>query len=295
MIAAAFMSAPSRAWGQGAPSTDIHLVSLDLRNGRAAVGAPLNITARPGYDNQPSFTPDGGSVLFTSVREDAQSDIYRYDLRTRLTARVTRTPESEYSATVMPDGRRMSVIRVEADSTQRLWSFALDGSDPRLVLRDVKPVGYHAWANDSTLALFVLGSPATLQVANARTGAARVVVGGIGRSIHRIPNSEVISFVHKQAEAEWWIKRLDPRGDSATALVKTLEGSEDYAWLPDGSILMARGNTLYRWVSSPPGVAAREWETIATFDAPALQRISRLAVSPDGKWIALVSAELPRP
>ena len=31
-------------------------------------------------------------------------------------------------------GTRFSVIRVERDSTQRLWSFALDGSDPQLML-----------------------------------------------------------------------------------------------------------------------------------------------------------------
>ena len=40
------------------------------------------------------------------------------------------------------------------------------------MLADVKPVGYHAWADDHTLALFVLGQPATLQLADTRTGKA---------------------------------------------------------------------------------------------------------------------------
>ncbi len=35
--------------------------------------------------------------------------------------------------------------------------------EPELVLRDIKPVGYHAWANDSLLALFVLASRVSLQ------------------------------------------------------------------------------------------------------------------------------------
>jgi dipeptidyl aminopeptidase/acylaminoacyl peptidase len=294
VIAAALALTAGQAAGQGAPSTDIHLLSLGIRDGHVSAGTPVNITARPGYDNQPSFTPDGASILFTSVREDAQSDIYRYDITTRQTTRITRTPESEYSATVMPDGRRMSVIRVEADSTQRLWSFAIDGTDPRVVLADVKPVGYHAWANDSTLALFVLGSPATLQVASARTGLARTVIGGIGRSIHRIPGGQTISFVHKVSPTEWWIRRLDAARDSTTALVRTLPRSEDYAWLPDGSALMASGNTLYRW--SPPAAGATiasEWKAIATFSEPGLQQISRLAVSPRGDRVALVSAEAP--
>ncbi len=279
---------------QAAPSTDIHLFPLTLRNGALNVGAPINITARAGYDNQPSFTPDGRSVLFTSVRKDGQSDIYRYDIARRRTVRLTRTPESEYSATVTPDGRRVSVIRVEADSTQRLWSFALDGRDPRLELTHVKPVGYHAWADDSTLALFVLGAPATLQVVIAR-GSARTVLSGIGRSMHRIPGGQSISFVHKVSDAEWWIKRLDPGTDSVTTLVRTLPGSEDHAWMPDGSVLMARANTLYRWTpSSMPPSDTADWQIVATFDAPALGRISRLAVSPTGAWLAVVSAEIAR-
>ena len=288
------LAAPGFA--QGAPSTDIHLVPLRLEAGRPTVGTPFNATTHVGYDNQPAFTADGASILFTSVREGGQSDIYRFEIASRRTTQVTRTPESEYSATIMPGGRRISVIRVEADSTQRLWSFASDGTDPQLVLRDIKPVGYHAWANDSVLALFVLGSPATLQVASARSGMARTILGGIGRSLNRMPGTERISFVHKQGATDWWIRRLDPRTDSVMTLVATLPGSEDHAWLPDGSALMASGNTLYRWVPSSASTGAvTEWQAIATFAEPALQRISRLAVSPAGDWLALVSAEVARP
>ena len=286
------VAVPVPTLAQGPPGTDIHLVALTLRDSGVVVGTPVNITGRPGYDNQPSFTPDGRAVMFTSVRADAQSDIYRYDLQTRATARVTSTPESEYSATVMPGGRRMSVIRVEADSTQRLWSFLLDGTDPRVVLTDIKPVGYHAWANDTILALFVLGSPATLQVANARSGAARSQLGGIGRSIHRIPGSETISFVHKQSDSVWVIRKLDPASDSVVTLVQTLPRAEDYAWTPDGSILMAQANRLFRWKAFPGSTgAATEWKEIAAFSDPAMQRLSRLAISPRGDWIAIVAGE----
>lgn len=295
ITAAAAVAVPLSASAQGAAGTDIHLVALTLRDSGAVVGTPASITSRPGYDNQPAFTPDGRAVMFTSIRADAQADIYRYDLQTRGIARVTSTPESEYSATVMPGGRRISVIRVEADSTQRLWSFLADGTDPRLVLSDIKPVGYHAWANDTILALFVLGSPATLQVANARSGTARTLLGGIGRSIHRIPGSETISFVHKQSDSVWVIRKLVPASDSLVTLVRTLPRVEDYAWAPDGSILMAQGNRLFRWKAYPGSTgAATEWKEIAAFSDPTMQRLSRLAVSPRGDWVALVAAEPPR-
>src|SRR4029077_14072444 len=116
-----------------------------------------------------------------------QTDIYRYDVVSGTTAQVTRTPESEYSPTVTPDGAHISVIRVEADGTQRLWRFTIEGGAPELVLPGIKPVGYHAWATCHPLALLVLGSPASLQVADTSTGGADVLVRGIGRSIQQIP------------------------------------------------------------------------------------------------------------
>ncbi|HKW46060.1 MAG TPA: hypothetical protein VJN70_01390, partial [Gemmatimonadaceae bacterium] len=149
----------------GPPSTDIYLAPIKMAGGKITVGTPLNVTNRPGYDNQPSFTPDSRAILFTSVRGDAQADIYRYELRTKATSRVTTTPESEYSATVFGDGSRFSAIRVEADSTQRLWSFRLDGSDPRVVFESIKPVGYHAWVDSTTVAMFTLGRPNALVLA----------------------------------------------------------------------------------------------------------------------------------
>src|SRR5437762_6771233 len=141
------------------PATDIFLAPLKMQQRRLVVGAPVNVTNRRGYDNQPSFTTDSRAILFTSVRADKQADIYRYDLTKKTTKSVTSTPESEYSATVYGEGSRFSVIRVEADSTQRLWSFRIDGSDPRLVFPSIKPVGYHVWVDSTTVAMFLLGKP----------------------------------------------------------------------------------------------------------------------------------------
>jgi hypothetical protein len=168
------------------PDTDIALATLTVSAGRISVGRPTGITSTPGYDNQPSFTPDGRAIFFTSIRGgSSQTDIYRYDVVSGETTRVTSTPEGEYSATVTPDGAHISVIRVEAGGTQRLWRFTLDVRQPELVLERVRPVGYHAWADDRTLALFVLGEPATLQLADTRSGDAEVVARGITRSLQR--------------------------------------------------------------------------------------------------------------
>ena len=273
--------------------TDIHLIALTIRDSVVTLGTPINITDRPGYDNQPSFTADGKAILFTRGNA-GQTDIYRYDIASRTTTQLTKTSESEYSATVMPGGQRFSVIRVEMDSTQRLWSFAMDGSDPRLVLANVKPVGYHAWADDTTLGLFVLGSPATLQIASSRTGQARVVTGGTGRGIFRIPGTVMISVTGTDSTGVRWIERVDPARDQRVRLVQARPRSEDYGWAPDGSIIMAQANTLHRWRGSAvtaSGGTPAPWVEIATFEQPNLQAITRLAISPGGDWLAIVAAE----
>ena len=275
----------------GPPGTEIFLVPLRARDGIVSLGTPTNITGRAGYDNQPSFTPDGRSVLYTSTRDDGQSDIYRYHPGSRRTTRVTATPESEYSATVMPGGRRISVVRVESDSTQRLWSMALDGTDFRLVLERVKPVGYHAWGDPRTLALFVLGEPSTLQIADVRSGDARVVASTIGRSIHRIPGQPAISFVRKRSAEEWWIERLDLCSGGITPLARTLPGSEDYAWTPGGVVLMAHGDSIYQWT---PG-DKKGWRPVRASAVAGVGRISRMAVSPTGTQLAIVAEEPHQP
>lgn len=267
------------------PGTDIFLVEIRDQGPLPQVaGEPRNITRRAGYDNQPSFAPDGSAILYTSIR-DGQADIFRYDVASGTVTRVTSTPESEYSPLVMPSGDAISVIRVEADSTQRLWRFPLGGGAPGLVLEDVRPVGYHVWADAATLVLFILGEPATLQIADTRTGTARIVAQAIGRSLHRIPGSNAISFVDKTGGDEWWIRALDLASGAITPLVQTLSGSEDYAWTPAGTLFMAQGTTLHAWRRGAPG-----WVQLADFSSTGVEGITRLAVSPGGDRLALVAA-----
>lgn len=246
----------------------------------------MNITDRPGYDNQPSFSDDEQGIFFTSVRDDAQADIYRYDLATKRTTRITLTaPESEYSATSIEGGRAISVVRVERDSTQRLWRFPLDGGTPTVILERVRPVGYHAWADEHTLALFVLGSPNTLQLANTRTGKSDTIATNIGRSLHRIPGTNRVSFVRKVAPGEWWIESLDPPTRETTRLMRLPDGVEDYAWLPSGSILCGRDSKLLWW----SGKRGDDWREIVDLAPAGAKGITRLAVSARGDQLAFVA------
>jgi Tol biopolymer transport system component len=285
---------------QTPPDTEVFVAPLSVAGGTVTIGKPVNISNNPGYDNQPSFTSDGSAVLFTSVRggrkpdpaNSAQtgSDIYRYDLGSQTLKQLTDTPESEYSPTVTTDGSHFSVIRVEADGTQRLWRFAVDGTSPQVLLADVKPVGYHAWADANTLVLFVLGQPATLQVADVRTGKAEVIAKGIGRSIQRMPSGSV-SFVLRETTAEGQppvltISELEPATRTTRPLIRMPSGATeaDTAWTPDGLLVVSARGQLLGWRKGET-----ELKPIADLDALGLRGVTRLAVSPKGDRLAVVA------
>ncbi len=246
-------------------------------------GQPVQINTSVGYNNQPSFMPDGQIILYTSIR-DKQADIYRYDMRTAMTTQFTQTPESEYSPTPMPDGKSISVVRVEADGTQRLWAFPLDGEAPSLILEKIKPVGYHLWIDDHTLALFVLGKPNTLQLVDLRTGKAEVIIDNPGRILRRIPHENKFSFVHKVSDQEWLIQSFDLKAKAFTTIIQTFAGVEDYAWTPAGDLLMANGAKLFIRRKSDWA-----WQQIADYSNAGLKAITRIAVSPKGEKIAFVA------
>jgi dipeptidyl aminopeptidase/acylaminoacyl peptidase len=280
----AVVAIASSARAQRAPEADIYLAPFSMQNGRPVVGAPVNITHRPGYDNQPSFTRDSRSILYTSTREDGQSDIYRYDIASKQITRVTKTPESEYSATVMPGGTRFSVIRVEKDSTQRLWSFALDGSDPKVVVERLKPVGYHAWIDANSLALFVLGRPNALVHADVRTGKSDTLARNIGRSLLPLPDGSGFSFVRQGDSASTVVAATWP-GFATRDLIALPRGSQDVAWVSNDALIVGSGSSLLFWTK---GAAA--WTSLGDFAAQGLRGITRIAMSPDGKWIAIVGS-----
>lgn len=263
------------------PSTDIYLYRI---NRRLPFGTRLvNITNRKGYDNQPAW--DGHTLLYTSIR-DGQADIYRYEDDEHL--RVTATGESEYSPTLTPDGKAISVVRVERDSTQRLWRFPDDGSAPTVILENVKPVGYYAWLDSTLLALFVLGTPNTLQIADTRTGTGRVVTTNIGRSLQRVPESRRASYVHRVGN-RWVLETVDPRvrgnGTFDVDTIGPLPDSADYvAWRSPTELYTAAGSTVYRM-----RLPNRRWQPAA--ELRGLRRISRVAVSPDGRTLAIVADE----
>jgi hypothetical protein len=263
---------------QGPPRTEVYLASFSAGSGPSVNGPLVNISQSPGYDNQPSYLPDGRAVLFTSDRVDGQTEIFRYDLASKALTRLTHDPANEYSPLVMPGGRTFSVVHGDEQS---LWAYDLDGSNGHLLYQQKGKVGYHVWIDQDHLGLFVLGgdgSPNTLQLADIKAGTADVIAPSIGRSLLMRPGTGTMSFVDKSTRGHWAVKELDPKTRKITTLAETPAGSEDCAWDPaSGMLLMPSGTKILGW---SPSKAAAGWQTLGDLSGAGIATITRLAVNP---------------
>lgn len=277
---------PQTAPVSGLTENEVYLAPINGAGATLKIGAPRNISNHAGYDNQPKFETDGRGLVFTQADASGRTDIMRYDLASTRATPVKATAESEYSATPMPDGRGYGVIRVELDGVQRLWRLdPARGRDDELLITTIRPIGYFSFPEPQVAAAFVLGSPATLQLIDLATEEAKLIVSNVGRSLQKIPGRAAVSFVHKLSAEEWVIKEVDARG-AVKDIGRAPRGREDYAWLPDGTLVISAG---FKVLAMKPGVDP-DWREIADFESTGLKDLTRLAVSPRGDQIALVAS-----
>jgi len=265
-------------------STDI--VTLDLRphHDHVHAGSLVHVTDRDGYDNQPHFV-DQDRIVFSSIRDGEQSDIFRYTLSEDRLERLTETPESEYSPKLTPEGDALTVVRVEMDGvSQHLYRYSLEGDGPERLLPDVDDIGYYAWAGPQRVALFRVGEPSSLHLANLETGELRHIQDRIGPVLQSIPGTEGVSFVDQSDPERWVLKRLDGATGEVASVAELPPGALEHVWLSDATVLMGHEGVLHRSTGDPD----RPWHPLKDL-SEILGEFNRLAVAPAGFRLAVVT------
>lgn len=249
----------------------------------------VNISNHEGYDSQPSFSETGSYMLWTSERENGQTDIYRYDVVGKTSTRLTQTPVSEYSPTYMLGGKYISAVVVEKDSTQRLWQYHKVSLKSKLILPKIYGVGYHCWYDAQTVFLFQLSNPVTLVLCNTKSGANKIVASNIGRcmSIYKNTKQKMLLYTQADENGKQWIKAVNSTGQTVVDFtnIPCVEGSEDFAIDARGNIIMGSGSKLFSWKIGE----STEWAMTADLSGFSVKSISRIAISPDGRHLALVN------
>lgn len=268
-------------------NTEVYLFDITLKNGSPLLSNPKNISNNEGYDNQPSFWDDD-TVLFSSTRAD-QTDVLRFNINQGSTSSwLTNTPTgSEYSPLKVPGKNAISAIRLDLDGLQRLYDYDLKTGES-IPISNLK-IGYHVWFNEHILVATVLvENRMDLVVIDLEEKSDRTVHKNVGRSLHRIPGTDLVSFISKGQEV-WEIKSLDPETGHSTKIANVLRNEEDICWLNQNTLITGAGKTLFT-LDIPSGM---DWEPIMSFQLEEINNISRIALNPSGTRLAFVAEESP--
>ncbi len=271
------------------PKSNLFLADITLNGNAVSVGSFKNITNREGYNNQPSFSPDGKYLLYTSgktIDTLIQTDIVRFDLLTNTEKVLSKDPKNEYSPQVTPDGKNYSVVY---GPDQIIQSFSLeDGSFTEFVIGDLALIGYYCWYDSTTLFTFYFSENLAPSLALWYKGIRlpdRIITTPIGRSLHKMPHKDGVSYIEKLNNEEWYVAGIsDPWTTNNLVRLKKLPiQSEDIAWAPDGTLFTTHQSKILKWKEG----VDEDWVPVADLINTSKQ-LTRIAISPDGKKIVVV-------
>ncbi len=190
------------------------------------------LAGNPALDSNPSFTPDGRAVLFTSTR-DGSADIYRIRLDGTNLERLTNDPAFDDQAVMSPDGARVAFV---SSCTGQADIWLLDVGTRRLRNLTNHPGGDYrpAWSPDGQWIAFTT---------DRHSAGARESTGA--------------QFAPRQM-TQIYIMRADGSG------LRRLTNNEDpvggASWSPDGTAIVFYEAATEDWQvlsRTFPGVATR--------------------------------------
>jgi hypothetical protein len=269
--------------------SEIYLFDMKVTEGQVILSNGRNITNHKGYDNQPSFHPSQPIIYYSSFNDSSRSDIKYYNYETKVTKNLTLTHDREYSPTVTPDEKFISCILQKDNGEQRLVKYPIAGGKPQELIWHLK-VGYHAWAGENKLFLFVLDDSIhnSLHYYYLGKNTDTVVAENIGRSLNKIPGQNAMSFVQKIPGQRSVIKRFDMGSGVISTINPALEGQDFFTWLQNDMMLMSDGTKLFTCRNT----LEAGWQPVnIEGDVVMLKGVTRLAVNADNTKLAVVVSE----
>ncbi len=272
------------------PDTDIFLFKAISSGKTHSFGNAQNITNRVGYDNQPCFSLDSKELLFVSVEDSGQSEIWKYSIKEKTKTQITNTEESEYSPTFIKGGTKISTVRVDKDGGQRFYLLDFPETTKTEYVKNSDSIGYSCWVNDSLITMFVVEDTSSMQILDLRTNERTFVINNPGRCMKIHPKSKLLYFIDKNDSTHWYLSTYNFKSKKISRLIETLPGSEDFAFFSDGTLICGFKGGVFELKSG-----GKAWEAIGKPIASMENDFYRIAISPDDKFIAVVSFKGKKP
>jgi hypothetical protein len=266
------------------PETEIFLAKIEIKNNLLKIQKAENVTNHNGYDNQPFFTPDGKTLLYSAQTDaDQRIHLFALNLKSKKSAQLTHTNTSEYSPMLSPQGNAVSAVVVEEDSTQRIWLYdAKNGERKSCLTEAIDSIGYYCWLGRDSLAYYKLTDPHSLRALDLKSGTDNWLCDHPTRSFRRIDARTLLYVINE--EKQNLVMLYDIRVKKATVFATDLPANQDYTWLAGLGLLKSEGSKIFRY--SPE---TKVWVELADFASAGIKKITRFAFSTNQKLLALVS------
>ncbi len=267
--------------------TEIFLLDANIQTDTVTFKNAINISQNKGYDSQPSFL-DTDKLLFAGT-ENKQTEIMQYNLLSGATQKVNVTTKGgEYSPQKFPTKDKIAAVRLDPDGLQRLYKYdySLNGTGANQeLIADYKVAYFTFHDDDNIVATIIQQGDLNLIKANLSTGKVEEITNNSGRSIHKVPQTENVSYTAINEDGVHEVYIINIGGDNESYYVCDLPiGIEDHCWLSSSDLLIGSGSKLYRYDL----FGNAKWEEVADLSNENISEISRITLSPDRKKLALV-------
>ncbi|WP_339697566.1 hypothetical protein [uncultured Marixanthomonas sp.] len=271
-------------FGIAQENTEVYIMNINASYSGLEVYNLQNISENTGYDNQPFFI-DNNNVVFAGNNE-GQTDISVYNIPSEEKSFFhSPTKGGEYSPVQIPNSKKITAVRLDPDGKQRLYTY--DGNSSNEETIPNLQIAYYAFNNEQTLLASVLAqNELNLILANLQTQKVDTLKYNAGRSLHKVPNTKrTMSYTFLNEDDNYDIYQLNTETLESYFVAELPIGIQDHIWLSESKLLIGSGNKLFLYDLFGNG----EWQEVANLSEYNITNITRLAVSPDGKKLALVA------
>lgn len=264
-------------------NTEVYLYDLSFENERYVVKDGKNISNNPRYDSQPHFYSKK-SIIFSSTR-GKQTDIAKYNIASGKIKYLSNTPNGgEYSPQRIPKSKDVSAVRLDDDGLQRFYRYDEKTGKSKELIADLK-VAYPFWLKKNVaINVVIVGKNLDLIISDLKNKTNSTIQKKVGRSVHKIPNTNFVSYISKEND-QWEVTLYNTKNGDRKKIINTIGNKEDVCWLPDGTLLIAVGSTLMKFNPATD----TDWSVFHTFPKTKHKNISRIIVNKKGTKLALVS------
>ena len=265
-------------------NSEIFVMDLEFSETDFTISNFRNISNNEGYDSQPSFYDN---VTILSARTNKKStDIAKYLLLRKSYIWVNNpTTGGEYSPQRIPNNSNISAVRLDTTGLQRLYNYDIGTKTSSLLIENLQVAYYAFYDSNKILSAVLSDNQLDLVISNLQEKTNDTIVVNVGRSIHNVPNTkETMSYTSVNEEKNFDIYQLDLKSLESFFVAQLPIGIQDHIWLNESTILIGSRDKLFLLDLFGNG----DWKQVADLSEYQIKDITRLAISPDGKKLAIV-------